>query len=464
MNDIVLVAPHTPLADIYGNLANAGNITPPLGICYIASYLEEKGYKVDIIDGSVRNLTLKQLVHQILSFHPIALGITSNVATARNAFELARAVKEKDSEIVTIFGGPFVSGLRDEALEKDFDYAIYGEGEVTTYELMKCIGGDLKPEEVDGLIYRKNGNVTVNKPRKYLLDLDELPLPARHLIPIQEYKFSPINFLRLPVTSMITSRGCPYRCIFCDSSTFGRKVRYHGVEYVIKEIEFLVSKYKIKEVRFDDATFTLNKERVIRICDEIINRNIDITWTCFSRTDNVDKELLQKMKDAGCWRIDYGIETGNQEVMDFLKKGLALDEVKNSIKSAKKIGIRVRGHFIIGYPIDTVETIDETINFARDMPLDRVIFTLIQPIPNTELYKICQEKGEIIHDYRSPCPTFDVSYVPPNLTKEDLEKKIKEAYIKFYLRPAYLLYRLLSIRSWRDMIRGWRMLKLNFAI
>lgn len=454
MAEVVLINPPISTIERYGGLADVGSVLPPLGLCYIASFLERAGYSVSIIDGEVLNLSIKQVAEEVSAINPHIVGITSTTLTYSHAISVAQEIKSLDSDIEIVLGGPHISAIKSGVLMDTVDYAVYGEGEITFIDLMEHLDGKKKAEDIDGLIYKENDRIIVNHPREYIKDVDTIPYPARHLLPdLRLYVPNAQNYRRLPSTSMITSRGCPFNCYFCDHSTFGRIFRGHSPSYVVGELEEIISKYGIKDVWFTDDTFTVDKNRVLNICDEIIERGVDISWNCLGRVDNVDSAMLKKMRDAGCWMIAYGIETGNQKVMDYIKKGTTLEQVRKAVFWTKQAGLKAKGFFMLGHPIDTIETINQTINFSKSMPLDYALFLPNTPLPNTELFDICQSTGRIISPDLTKFSAWNVVYEPPNVSLNQLKEKYHEAYKSFYLRPTYILKQLLSIRGWDDIKR-----------
>ncbi|MDD1706103.1 MAG: B12-binding domain-containing radical SAM protein [Methanoregulaceae archaeon] len=456
MCDIVLVNPPISTEERYGKMAKLGSVTPPLGICYVASFLERAGYTVSIVDGEVLNAGIDETVSQVLSKGSRIIGITSTITSFHNAIEVGRRLKRVQPDLVLILGGPYVSALMARSLEPSFDFGVFGEGEYTVLELMEYLTGKSKRDisSIRGLIYRDNSDLRINEPREYIQDLDGLPWPARHLLPpLHLYRPNSQCYRKLPATTMITSRGCPYNCIFCDHSVFGRKYRAFSAEYVVNEMQHLVEKYGIREIWIVDDTFTLNKKRVMDISDLIIGRGIKVSWSCLGRVNTVSPELLHKMKEAGCWMIAYGIETGNQEVMDFLRKGITIGEVRQAIAWTRDAGLLAKGYFMIGHPTDTLETIDETISFAKELQLDYALFTITSPLPNTDLFEICRTIGKVDYSDLSRFSAWNAVYEPPGLTKEQIEGKFREAYRSFYLRPGYIFSQLGHIKGLDDFIR-----------
>ena len=289
----------------------------------------------------------------------------------------------------------------------------------------------------------------MNKPRPLIENLDIIPFPARHLLgDLRLYSHTPLRGSGF-VISVLTSRGCPFNCLYCDQSVFTRKWRANSADYVIKEIKMLKDKYDADEISFEDDNFALSKERTIEICKKMINENLNITWSCCIRIDRIDEEILTWMKKAGCKNIYVGIESGNQKQLNFINKNLSIEQIRRALKIAKKSGIKnIYGSFIVGLPHDTKETINQTINFACSLPLTGVSFNLFTPYPNTKLREIASKFGVIKENWElySDHPNF-VSYIPENMTPEELMRLQTFAYKKFFMRPKYILANIRNIAN-----------------
>jgi radical SAM superfamily enzyme YgiQ (UPF0313 family) len=454
--NIVLINPPITTTERYGKMANVGSETPPLGLCYIASFLERKGYPVSIIDAEFLNLSIEETVKKALINNPKIIGITAAITTYLSAVQVGTQIKTISPSVPIIIGGPHISALKTEVMNDSFDYGIYGEGELTFLELVKFLNNEVKKpiSEIDGIIYKIKGEYQINKSREFIKNLDCLPFPARHLLPdLKLYRPNAQNYQKLPATTIITSRGCPYNCIFCDHSVFGRSYRTHGAKYVVDEIQLLHEKSGINEFWFVDDTFTLDQKRASDICDEIMSRKLKISWSCLGRVNTVNPELLKKMKKAGCWMIAYGIETGNPEVLKFIKKSITIPQVTDAIRWTKEAQILTKGYFMLGHPVDSLETIDETIEFAKTLDLDYALFTITSPLPNTELFDICKKTGTLHCDEINKFFAWNAIYEPPGVTKEQLETRLRHAYKSFYLRPRYILTQLFHIRGYDDLKR-----------
>ena len=290
---------------------------PPLGLAMIAAVLMENGYEVKILDLPALGLfenSLPTIIHQE---KPDVVGITAMTSTISSAVSTAKKVKETNSNIAVVLGGAHATILPEETLKNapEVDIIVRGEGEQTTLELVKVL--EENPSSINqvlGVTYREGARIKSNPSRPLILDLDALPFPAFHLLPMGKYRLHPPFGRRSPVMPIITSRGCPYRCIFCSKSVFGRKYRSNSPDYMINEIQLLVEKFGVKEIKFYDDAFTLDKKRVVSFCTQLKERGIGIPWTCETRVNLVDEELLRIMNNSGCYMIEYGVESGNQEV------------------------------------------------------------------------------------------------------------------------------------------------------
>jgi anaerobic magnesium-protoporphyrin IX monomethyl ester cyclase len=434
------------------------SVQQPLGLGYLAAALEKNGHEVNVIDAGVLNYGYEQIAAEIKRLAPDIVGITCVTPSYEKALDLTtRLKKELDSPILV--GGPHVTALPKETMRNDcFDIAVLGEGDVTMVQLVETIENHGNLANVDGIAYRREGELIRTPPRPYVDDLDALPFPARHLLPeLSMYKPTPSAYRYLPQATMITSRGCPYRCAFCDRSVFGNQYRARTAKNVVDEMELLMTEYGAKEIRFWDDTFNVDQKRVVAICDEILSRNLDIAWTCLGRVNHMNESLLEPMAKAGCWQVDYGIESGNQKILNGITKGQTLDMVRRVVNMTNKAGIRVRGFFMLGLPGDSEATISDTIKFAKSLDLTSAVFHITTPFPGTELFRIATDSGELrrVASYDEYMLGFseDVPYVPSGLTAKRVQDFQSKAYREFYFRPSFLVKRILEIKSLKDIQR-----------
>jgi len=455
---VSLVNPPYSLDDYFGNLAESGSVQQPLGLAYISSYLKAHGHSVQLLDASGLRYGFDRIVAELKAFSPDIVGISATTPGYLRAARLASQVKS-ELRLPVVLGGSHVTSLPFETMaDESFDYAVMGEGEVTSLELVETLeaGGSLS--EVRGLAYREGGSIRVTGRREYIADLDSIPFPDREsLPPLSSYHPSPSSYRRLPLGTMVTSRGCPHHCIFCDRAVFGNLYRARSARSVVDEMEVLVQRHGAREVRFWDDTFNLLPKRVFEICREIQERRLDIEWSCVARVSNMTDDLLNAMRKAGCWQVDYGIETGNPSILKGINKGITLELVRRAVFLSRKNGIRVRGFFMLGLPGETEETMRQTIDFAKDLPLDVAVFHITTPLPGTELFEKARASGEM-----APGATWDkylmfgaddFPYVPAGLTRELLKEYQSRAYKEFYLRPVYMMGQVKRLRTREDLTR-----------
>jgi radical SAM superfamily enzyme YgiQ (UPF0313 family) len=375
------------------------NLVPPLGLAYLAAVLEKEGLDVRITDGS-RGLSMAEVLAELKAYDPNIVGISCTTPTFLDAIELAETVRGTFPKAIIVLGGAHVTAIPQEAmLEEVFDVGVISEGEMTFLELVEGIEDKGSQEAVDlgqinGLAYREGGRVVLTPPRDRIKDLDSLPHPARHLLPpLSEYRPTPASYRKLPAAVMMTSRGCPYGCTFCDRGVFGNYVRAHSPERVLAEIEELLGRYGAREIRFFDDTFTINRKKVEKICEMIIERGLRFPWTCLTRVNTVDKGLLRLMKEAGCWQVLFGLESGDPRMLDNLNKGSSVEQNSQAVQLALEAGLGVRGDFIIGTPGETMESLENTLDFTKRSGLDYAHFNKFVPYPGTELYERLVSEG-----------------------------------------------------------------------
>jgi magnesium-protoporphyrin IX monomethyl ester (oxidative) cyclase len=433
---VLLINPPAPLVESF---ANAGVSAPPLGLAYIASILERNGYKVEILDCQALELPLNRVKQEIENKHPQVVGVTSTTPTIYSALKIVKAAKKVDQSIITMIGGPHASFMPKETLNscRELDFVVIGEGEYITLELLNSIVEDKPLEEVKGIAFRKGKYILETPKRPYISNLDALPLPARHLLPMDKYKILGKN---LTVIHVISSRGCPFKCIFCSSSAlFGKMFRARSVDNVIAEIEESLQKYKTRNVEFMDDTFTFNRNRVLKFCEEVKRRCLDISWGCSSRVDTITKEMMEKMREAGCFIIFFGIESASQKTLNLIGKGITIDKAVKVINWAKEVGIETLASFVIGFPWETIDDMKRTIKFAKKLKPDFVEFSVATPYPGTPLYELAKEKGFLEVKDWSKYTTIKPVMKGENFSIKDVNLLMLLSYGQFYLSPSFLI-------------------------
>jgi len=434
-------------ANKFGKIPGA---TPPLGLLYVATSLKKAGHKVEIIDGilSSEEEILECLRTQ--SFDLIGFYINDFLWPRTN--KLISKIKSNFPKIITVIGGTNTHTHQEKYLVEceDLDFVITGEGEIASVQLCGGISKKKDLNNIEGLIWRRNGKIIKNKGPAIIDDLDKLPFPDLELINLNNY-IPNIGFYRkLPSMNFICSRGCKYNCIFCKSD---KNLRFRSVKNIVEHIKSDISKFWIKEYIFYDENITMDRGYCMKLCNEIIKQKIKVSWCANARVDTIDEELLKLMKKAGCWRLLYGIESGVQKNLDFLNKNITLKQIRKAISITKKIGIETFGAFIFGIPGETYKDGLKTIKFAYSLGLDYANFGSLTPFPGTKLWKIKEKYG--MH-YPGVWSSQQIPFVPFSMTKEELAKLKVLAFRGFYLRPSYILKRALKIKSIEDLKRNLR--------
>ena len=356
---------------------------PPLGLGYIASYLRDRGVTVQLVDCTFLNQ--EKALNKIQRSKPKIIGIQSMFSMKAKSIELADQLRN-DCELL-VAGGSLPTSNPEEYLSS-FDVVAVGEGEETMFEIVREFenGGDMS--KIRGLVSRnaRTGHIVKTPARPFIENLDSIPFPSRDFFDNQSYKHYYKNSFGYTTTSLITSRGCPFRCDFCSRPVFGNDLRSRSAGNIADEVEE-VRNLGFDRIWFADDCFTLNRRRLIALCDELVKRNIRIGWECLSRVDTVDQEIVQKMKKAGCIRVFFGIESGNDSVLRLMKKEITVKQASDAVRTTKDAGVQVGAFFILGYPGENDRTVLDTVRFASSLPLDYLSFTLPYPIPGTPLFE-----------------------------------------------------------------------------
>lgn len=359
---------------------------PPLGLGYIAAYLKRHGVTVDLVDCTF--LGQDKALDRIRNSRPRIIGFQSVFSMERKSLELAKLLR-KDCELL-VAGGPLPTSNPIDFL-KDFDIVVIGEGEETMLEIAQTVERGTPLSRVKGIAYKAHGKTTFTPAREFVRDLDALPFPARNFFDNKTYQNYYSKSYGYTTTSLMTSRGCPFNCDFCSRPVFGNYFRTRSVTNIVDEIEEIQS-LGYNRVWFADDCFTIDRNRLIELCNEIIRRHLRIGWECLSRVDTVDAEVIEIMKQAGCVRVFFGIESGNNSVLALMKKQATTQQARKAVQVAKKANVQVGAFFIVGYPGESNETVLDTVKFASSLPIDYLSFTLPYPIPGTPLYDRVKER------------------------------------------------------------------------
>jgi anaerobic magnesium-protoporphyrin IX monomethyl ester cyclase len=434
----------------------------PLGLASLAAFMRERNHEVSVIDAWAMGYNYNELEKIISETKPDLTGITLMSPRFNQGKLCADASKRALPDVPVILGGPHPSAMPRETLtEIEFaDICVIGEGEITFAELAEALSGGKDVTDIRGIAYRnKNSEIIVNSPRESISDMDSLPFPVRELFPVSAYKTHPPYGRRNPYMSMITGRGCPFRCAYCSKEVFGKKLRMQSPKRVVDEMEYLIKRYGVKEIHFYDDDFTMNMKRTADICDEIIRRNIRIIWSCTTRVDLVSEDLLRKMKQAGCWMISYGVESGNQKILDTIQKGITLQKIRDTFRITREAGIKRLAFLMVGLPGETRDTIDESVRFSLEIDPDFVGWGVLIVFPGSPFYNMVMEGkfgGEKKLRDLSTEQFAKRLVFEDNLTVEELEAAAAKANRDFYRRPAYIFRRILEIRSPEEFIHYFK--------
>ena len=421
-----------------GTLKATGVLFPPLGLLYIAAYMEREGHKVVVRDLAIRkrkeNIDLKKYD---------LVGISTDTTRHRQALQLAKNAKKMGCTVV--MGGPHPGYVDEEILStRKVDFIVRGEGEVTFSELVAALQKrDGRLHSIQGISFFSNGELVRTPPRPFIESLDSLPFPARHLIIMEDYRRT--NFGGRSITPLVTSRGCPYQCAFCASSHFwGTKVRMRSVESVLKEIEEIYYQYRFNAVAFVDDTFNVSPKRVMELCRGIIDRKFDLWWWNLSRIDLLlrNEEMVKEMVRAGGKAVFIGVESSNPRTLNELKKGIVVEDTLQTVEMLKRNGVEIHASYILGGLHDTVKTIHDTIRFAKTLDTNVAQFAILTPYPGTAVYEQVKDR---IFKWRSPWSFFDMQHL---VFKHDHLSFIR---MEWLLLKAHFLYYTRSKKAIRDI-------------
>jgi radical SAM superfamily enzyme YgiQ (UPF0313 family) len=406
---------------------------PPLGLAYMAAVLEQNGIEVKIIDCPVCEFDHEKLKTELAAYQPSLVGIGSMTPTIESALKSARVAKEACPDAKVVMGGPHATFSGEEILasEKTVDVIVRGEGEETIVELAKQQSA---LNDIKGIAFRKDAKIIQTANRPYIQDLDSLPLPAYKLLPMDKYNITGRNLL-----SVISSRGCPYQCPFCVASQmFGAPFRARNPMKVLDEMEWLRDEFGAEGIAFQDDTLTFDKNRAVEICDGMIERKMKLPWGCGTRADAVTKELVAKMSKAHCDEVMFGVESGCQRMRDVLKKRVTNDQCENAIKWTKEAGIFVTVSVILGYPGETKETLQESLDFVRRVEPDDVWLCHATPFPGTELRELVKSYGWKMSENWSLYNTMNPIFEDPALPAKEIAEIRTKFYHQFYT-PKYVM-------------------------
>jgi len=417
---------------------------PPLGLGYLAGVLEAHGHQVVLVDSQARQFTVSEAVDAIRAEGPDVIGISSFTVLSDVAYALTDAIKARDPNATVVIGGPHATAFHEAILEEcdTVDFVVPGEGEQVFAGLVDCLANGAAHGDVNGIIFRDGaGQIVATPPAPCLRNLDELPHPARHIYANHHYTPLPNQSRRSPATTMMTSRGCPWaRCRFCyQGGKYGSPYRRRSPENVVDEIAHLIQDGGIREVMFWDDDFCINSRWIDRFCDLIDERGLDLTWTVQGRVNTVKRAMLQRMAASGCYNIFLGFESGKQELLDLIDKGITLEQSRTAVKWANEAGLEIRGAFMFGLPTETPAMAEETIRFACELDVDYMVFLPLHIQRGTPLEEIALREGRLVDVQGEDFNWNTPSYVPNAYSApEELAAVVRSAYRRFYLRPRYI--------------------------
>ena len=442
------------------DISRVANIMPPIGLASMAAYLERRGFSAAIIDCFARPDSEQLIRHHLLTHRPAWIGLSCTTSSFRDGVRIAELARSVLPGINTVFGGAHVCALKERVLT-DFpavDYTVIGEGEETLAALLECEGD--APTSVQGIIYRDGSNgARFTGHREPGLALDSLPFPAYEKLSgfPEAYRLPIFNYPRVPNTSCISSRGCPYACSYCDRSVFRRSFRYNSAEYLYEHLRYLRERFGVRHVNFYDDQFTFNRARVEKFTEMMIDRPLGMTFNCAVRAEHIDTELLRRMKQAGCWMMSLGIESGDERLLAQHRQNADLERLAEKIRLIKQAGIRTKGLLMIGLPGETEASIQRSMNYVFSLPIDDFNLAKFTPFPGSPIYENIRELGEFDENWeKMDCMHF--VFITKGMTRDRLEELFRRFYRTHFQRPkvlwGYIAMLWRSPDSWLRFIRN----------
>jgi len=458
---VMLINPPVSFDIFYGewDMSDVKSSSPPLGILSLAGMIRKYGYGVEVLDAHAENLTLDQIQDKIEEYEPDVVGLTAMTVMISAAASILKLTKEANPAIITILGGVHVTAEPVTTLQRYpfIDYAVIGEGEIVFTEFLeRVVRGQGKKEEVQSLVTREGQEINVNPRRAFFKSLDEFPVPAFDLVPnlFNHYRLSVFGTKKFRSVGLVTSRGCTGKCTFCDLGVVGRGYRSNTAEYLITMMKDLHKNYGVNDFLFYDDLFVGSRPRLQAVCEMIIKEKLPFTWSCCARVDFIHVDMLKLMKDAGCWMIEYGIESGSQRIIDSMRKNITKEKIRETVNATFEAGITTKGNFIFGNPGESHDSIQESIDFACDLKLTYFQHTFLAPLPGSELYETAGKYGDFNPSW-DEMNTFAINFVPTGFTRQQLVDWSKYAWRRFYLRPRVILQELRKLKRGEDWKRLW---------
>ena len=448
----------------FGKFKNLLEPMPCIGIAYIASMLEKQGHDVRVIDDFAYRFGANGIMNTVRDWHPDVVGLSCLTPSEKQCEDISLAIKSFDTSIKVVWGNIHASYFANEILNNGYaDAIVHGEGEYTMSELVAAYQNNTVPEHVKGISFRNGKDVIRNANRELLMDLDALPYPAWHLFPVDKYGLLPFADIDKPILTLLSSRGCPFDCSFCGITYKKEAYRKRAVAKVVDEFEYLIDRFKVKQIGFVDAIFPLSKQHSNDFCNALINSGINqkVIWTTETRVDIIDYNTASMLKQAGCRRLIFGIESGVEQLLRNVNKNYTLDEVRTGVENAHRAGLETIGLFMLGLPGETPEMSRQTIEFAKSLPLDFAKFAILIPYPGTEIYDGLVKSGKWNRKDWENFSTFNpepdsLVYYPDKMTPVELLTVQKLANKEFYMRPGMIYNHLFKIRTIKplNIIKG----------
>lgn len=463
---VLLVKYHdTNIRPIPDHAERTLQLFPSLGILYLAGVLREEGFPVEVLDANAENLSAQEFHQRVRDSKARIVGLTSMTAGWPSTIEGAGIVRKALPEALVMVGGPQLSIHPELCLSfPQLDLGVCGDGEETLLEVARALAGGTSLEEIPGTVVKFDGEIRKNPDRTWHRDIDRYPFPAVELLDWSLYRALTVQ---TPFYTMVTTRGCPFKCRFCSQIYAGNTVRFRSPENVVDEIELYVRKHGAREIVFFDETFTLNKARVMKICELIRERGLVFRFDMRTRVDSLDEEMVLALREAGGQRVHFGIESGSQEILDRMGKQTTVDQVRTAVSLCKRHGFSTRGYFMIGYLGETPQTYSETLKVARELDLDWASFSITTPLPQTHLFDEARSLGLVDEGFWRDYTLLKSSRLQfPIIESEHwdearLQKMLKRAYSSFYLRPRMVWRHLAGLHGWgglRDLAGGVRVM------
>ncbi len=433
-------------------------LNPPISLAYIASTTRQHGHDVRILDIDAEKISGPKLEKYIKNYKPDIVGFSVIINNLIETLYYAKMVKQIDPNITVVFGGVLMDLFPEDTMRyKYVDAGIIGEGEYSFPELLERLEKNRSPEDIAGVIFKKDGRLVKTQPRKPIEDLDSLPFPARDLL--KNEKYVSLIAKRTPVTLFFTSRGCQFRCTYCSKPSFWYRWRFASPKYVVDEIEECLG-LGINDIMIYDDTFTSNRKRAIEICREIKQRRLDLAWNIRTRVDLVDKPLLDILYKSGCYRISYGVESGDREMLKRYNRGISIEKMKRGFDLTHDAGIETLAYYMVGGPGETFQSIRNTFSLMHHLDADYVHITHVVPYPKTVIFDMALERKVADPDIWSHLSTLHYNTFPMftdgELSREEIFKQVQAGYRGYYFRPKYIWKRFLKINSlpalWRHAL------------